>query len=144
MLGKSQSTGPWKNWLQDSKRILVHICARSSGGRCESSKILFPLLDREQWDEIQFWNDDVSNRKFYFHLKHWNTGDNFLVKTCLICCSLNLTSRQFMSLERTKRRLPEPRQELPEVANARLVRSCKKNVLDLIYKAWGWRRGDSF
>ena len=36
----------------------------------------------------------------------------------------NITFRQFMSLERSKRRvLPEPRQELPEVTNARFVSS---------------------
>ena len=36
----------------------------------------------------------------------------------------NIPSRQFMSLERSKRRvLPEPRQELPEVTNARFVSS---------------------
>ena len=40
--------------------------------------------------------------------------------------------RQFLSLERTKRRLPEPRQELPEVTNVRLV--C--TIIHTLMRMW--------
>ena len=52
--------------------------------------------------------------------------------------------RQFLSLERTKRRLPEPRQELPEVTNVRLVDTIIQILMGMVrgccwyLSVWGW------